>query len=152
MTRLYVFAAVGIACFFAGGTAAWNVQGWRLGEQISDLRAAYTESARVAEASAREKEHAAATTLATIEQKASDEKKRLAADLAAAHRELRNRPKRPSGRDVPKSPADSVGCTGAQLFAEDAGAALREAARADAVRLQLEACKAAYDEAVKLTN
>lgn len=119
---------------------------------LSDIKAQHAEAARAAEASARAKEQAAATTLATIEQKASNEQKRLSADLAAAHRELRNRPERPRGGDVSKSPSNSLGCTGAGLFAEDAGVALREAARADSVRLQLEACQAKYDAAVKLTN
>lgn len=152
MIRIYTHAAAALAGLAIGFGAAWNVQGWRMESEIADLRANHAEAARAAEASARAKEQAAATTLATIEQKASDEKKRLSADLAAAHRELRNRPERPSGGDVSKGSGNSLGCTGAGLFAEDAGAALREAARADSVRLQLEACKARYDQAVKLTN
>lgn len=120
--------------------------------ELADLKAQHAEAARAAEASARAKEQAAATTLSTIEQKARDEQKSLAAQLAAAHRELRNRPERPSGGDVSKGPAGGLGCTGAALYAEDAGAALREAARADSVRLQLAACQAKYDAAVILTN
>ena len=149
---IYTHAAAALAGLAIGLGAAWNVQGWRMESEIADLRANHAEAARAAEASARAKEQAAATTLATIEQKASDEKKRLSADLAAAYRELRNRPERPSGGDVSKSTGNSLGCTGAGLFAEDAGAALREAARADSVRLQLEACRKAYESAVKLTS
>jgi hypothetical protein len=36
-------------------------------------------------------------------------------------------------------------CTGAQLYAEDAGLALREAARADTIREALKACYLQYD-------
>lgn len=119
---------------------------------LSDLRAMHAEAARAAEASARAKEQAAAATLAQTEKEARDAQKRLSADLAVALDSLRKRPARPSGGDVPKGSGDPVGCTGASLFAEDASAALREAARADLVRTQLARCQAAYDEAVKLTN
>jgi hypothetical protein len=119
---------------------------------LSDLKAQYAEAARAAEASARAKEQAAATTLATIEQKARDEQKRLSADLAAAHRELRNRPERPGSGDVPKSPAGGVGCTGAGLFKPDAEFLVGHAARANKLRIDLAACQARYDAAVKLTN
>lgn len=152
MTRLYVFAALGIGCFIAGGTAAWNVQGWRMESEISDLKANHAEAARAAEASARAKEQAAAATLSTIEQKASNEQKRLSAQLAAAHRELRNRPERPTGGDVPKGPANGVGCTGAQLYRSDAAFLIGESARADGLRIALARCQAAYDQAVKLTS
>lgn len=149
---IYTHGAAALVGAAIASTIAWNIQGWRMGDEIADLRANHAEAARSAEASARAKEQAATVTLATIEQKASDEKKRLSADLAAAHRELRNRPERPSGGDVSKGSGSPVGCTGAGLFAEDATVALREAARADGVRLQLEACKAKYDAAVKLTS
>lgn len=149
---IYTHAAAGLAGLAIGFGIAWNIQGWRMESDIADLRANHAEAARSAEASARAKEQAATTTLATIEQKASDEKKRLAAQLAAVTRELRNRPERPSGGDVPKGAGNPVGCTGAGLYRQDAEAALREAGRADGVRLQLEACQAKYDAAVKLTS
>jgi hypothetical protein len=109
------------------------------------------EAAAIADAAARSRELEAAQTLADIQKKADDEKARLSADLAAALDSLRKRPARPAG-SVPASPGDPVGCTGASLFAEDASAALREAARADRLRADLEACRAAYDNAVRLTN
>lgn len=119
---------------------------------LSDLKAQHAEAARAAEASARSKEQAAATTLAIIEQKASNEQKRLSADLAAAYRELRNRPQRPSGGDLSKNPAGGLGCTGAQLYRGDAAFLVGESARADKLRIELSACQAKYDAAVKLTN
>ena len=128
---------------------------WYRGELIQTgydrAMAEMREAAAIADAAARSRELVAAETLAAIQQKAADEKTRLSADLAAALDSLRKRPARPVG-NVPASPADPVGCTGASLFAEDASAALREAARADAVRLQLDACRQAYDSAVRLTN
>jgi len=119
---------------------------------LADTKAQHAEAARAAEASARSKEQAAAATLAKTEKEARDAQKRLSADLAVALDSLRKRPARPASGDVPASAGNQVGCTGASLFAEDASAALREAARADLVRTQLARCQAAYDEAVKLTN
>lgn len=144
----YALAAALVAALLAGAY-------WYRGELIqtgydramSEMR----EAAAIADAAARSRELEAAETLATIQQKAADEKARLSADLAAALDSLRKRPARPAG-GVPTSARDPVGCTGASLFAEDASAALREAARADAVRLQLDACRQAYDAAVTLTN
>lgn len=152
MIRLYMYVATGIAGLAIGFGAAWNVQGWRMESEIADIRANHAEAARAAEASARAKEQAAATTLANVEKEARDAQKRLSADLAAAHRELRNRPERPSGGDVSKSPADPVGCTGAQLYRPDASFLVREAGRADKLRIDLARCQAAYNQAVKLTS
>lgn len=120
--------------------------------ELSDLKAQHAEAARAAEASARSKEQAAATTLAQTEKEARDAQKRLSADLAVALDSLRKRPARPASGDVPASAGNPVGCTGAGLFAEDASAALREAARADLVRTELARCTQAYDAAVRLTK
>ena len=118
--------------------------------QAEQLR---SETARKAEAGHQARERAQADTLQAITEKAANEKNRLAADLRAAVDSLRNRPQRPaaSGGAMLPGAADPVACTGASLFAEDADAALREAARADSVRLQLSACQAAYNAAVILT-
>jgi hypothetical protein len=152
MMALYTHAAAALAGAALASTIAWNVQGWRLGDEISDLRANHAEAARAAESSARSREQAAATSLATIEQKASDEKKSLAAQLAAARIELRNRPERPSGGDVSKGTAGGVGCTGAGLYRSDAAFLVGESARANKLRIDLAACQAKFDAAVKLTN
>lgn len=144
----YTLAAALVAGVTAGAF-------WCRGELIQtgydramvEMRAA----AAVADAAARSREIEVAQTLADIQKKAADEKARLSADLDAALDSLRKRPARPAGA-VPASPADPVGCTGASLFAEDASAALREAARADRLRADLETCRQAYDTAVRLTN
>lgn len=148
---IHTHAAAAIAGAVTASVIAWNVQGWRMESDIADLRAQHAEAARAAEASARSREQAATATLATIEKKARDEKKSLADQLAAARRELRDRPERPSG-DLSKSPADGVGCTGAQLYRADVEFLLGEAARADGLRIALSRCQVAYDAAVKLTS
>ena len=157
------FAAPALA-FALAASLAGNVAGWaKLSAERNahnSFRAATaqaeqvrSETARKAEAGHRARERAQADTLQAITQKAANEKTRLAADLRAAVDSLRNRPQRPAagGGAVPTGAADQLACTGASLFAEDADAALREAARADSLRLQLAACQAAYNGAVILT-
>ena len=148
-----VSAAIG-----AGG--AWVWQSNKYERRIAELQTQHaqaeqvrSETARLAEAGHRARERVQADTLQAITEKAANEKTRLAADLRAAVDSLRNRPQRPAaaGGAVPTGAADQLACTGASLFAEDADAALREAARADSLRLQLAACQAAFDSAVILT-
>lgn len=140
--------ALAVAAFFYGQ---------HIGEQaikleMADQRANAAENARHVEAGFRDKERANAQKQSDIEKAARDAQKHLSDQLVAALDELRKRPQRPSGDAVPKSPSSGVGCTGASLYAPDAEFLVGHAARAESVRLQLEACKARYDAAVKLTN
>lgn len=69
------------------------------------------------------------------------------AERDAAIAELRNRPRRPAPGTA-QSPANgeaASGCTGARLFGDDAEFLIREAARADTIRVALNACYAQYD-------
>ena len=69
------------------------------------------------------------------------------AERDAALAKLRNRPRRPAPGTA-QSPANgeaASGCTGARLFGDDASALIREAARADTIRVALNACYAQYD-------
>ena len=149
-----VSAAIG-----AGG--AWVWQSNKYERRIAELQTQHaqaetlrSETARLAEAGYRARERVQADTLQAITEKAANEKTRLAADLRAALDSLRNRPQRPAagGGDVPTGGSDPVACTGAGLHREDAAFLVREAARADGIRLQLAACQAAYNGAVILTN
>lgn len=87
----------------------------------------------------------------TLQARQDAERKKNAQDRQAISRrldlalgELRDRPGRPADL-VPGGAGDRQGATGAGLFAEDAAAALREAARADQQRDALAACYRAYD-------
>ena len=75
---------------------------------------------------------------------------KLDARLVAALGQLHNRPDRPSDGGVPPvagTGATPAGCTGAQLYREDAELAIREATRADKLRVALSACYQQYDNA-----
>ena len=69
---------------------------------------------------------------------------------------LRQRPARPaSGAGLP-APAGAGpaagGCNGTQLYREDGEFLAREAARADTIRINLQACHAAYQRAREIVN
>ena len=74
--------------------------------------------------------------------------------LATALDELRKRPGRPGPGDLSKDPGaqPAVGCTGAQLWREDASAFSREAARADRLLATLGECQAKYNAAYQAVN
>jgi hypothetical protein len=86
------------------------------------------------------------------------EKKRLAAGLDAALRELRNRPARPSGLqsgDVPTpagADAEVGGCTGARLYRDDGEFLARFARTAQLVRADRDACYKLYNQARDKVN
>lgn len=73
---------------------------------------------------------------------------------AAAIAGLRNRPARPSqsASSVPKATGEGAGCTGAELYGPDGAFLIRESARADRLRLQLERCESDYAKAYKALN
>lgn len=68
--------------------------------------------------------------------------KALNSDLNAALDGLRQRPSRASQTSDGKAPP---GCNGSQLYAEDASILIREAARADEIKVSLLACYAQYE-------
>jgi hypothetical protein len=74
---------------------------------------------------------------------------RLAAERNALLDSVRNRPARDRGSDVPGAAAagDRAGCTGTDLYREDAGFLVGEAERADRIAEQLTACVVQYQAA-----
>ncbi len=74
---------------------------------------------------------------------------RLAAERNALLDSVRNRPARDRGDDMPGAAAagDRSGCTGAELYREDATFLVGEAERADRLAEQLTACVAQYQAA-----
>jgi hypothetical protein len=88
------------------------------------------------------------------QQEKRDALDRLTRQHRAVLDSLRDRPQRPAPGAVPDraEPAQSQpGCTGAELHREDAEFLVGEAARADTLRAELEACYVQYD-AVRATR
>lgn len=79
---------------------------------------------------------------------------RLNTSLRLALASLSDRPDRPGAGDMPAptSTGPAPSCTSASLFAEDASALIREAARADRLIAELGQCQAAYKGAQDATS
>lgn len=93
------------------------------------------------------------------EREATDaEKKRLAAERDAALLQLRNRPTRPGQLGPGQLPpaADTAtevrGCTGAELYRDDAEFLTRKAHTAQLIRIDRDACYRLYNEAREKLN
>lgn len=151
--RLYATLAVAFLLAFAGLKtyhfgqadiqAKWDAEKLAIAVQTSKIQ---TEAAAKTAQLLADKEALRKTKNAQID--------KLNLDLADALERLHNRPSRPSESDLPNdSSAGSKGsCTGASLYAEDSGAFIREAARADNIRLQLAECQALYSKARAACN
>ena len=96
--QLYIVTAIALAATLIGATGAWQVQGWRLGEQIAALKTAQAEAVNTATREARATEsrryqgvqdaESAAKTRAVAARRDADaargELDRLRNDIAAA--------------------------------------------------------------------
>jgi hypothetical protein len=92
------------------------------------------------------------TLAATIDSQRSDFNAHITtlnATVASAIAGLRSRPARDSAGGVPRDPTTgaAIGATGANLLRQDSEFLIREAGRADKLRLQLTQCQAAYNTA-----
>lgn len=126
--------------------ARWNAEKTRQAEELTRL-----------EQQARKREQDLQTAVDTLRQEKTDEANRLAAQYAAAVERLRDRPQRPAAASTP-APAPACPrvaapvCTGQQLYREDAGFLVGEAARADRLRIDLAQCLGAYNSAREQLN
>ena len=92
-----------------------------------------------AEKTIRDKEHQYQSDADQIRKDKDAQIKNINNQLVDAVSELRKRPSRTA------ETSNGKGCNGASLYAEDAEFLVREAARADQIRVALEACYKQYD-------
>lgn len=120
----------------------------------SKTKESYAQAARVAEATARQKER-------DLQLAADENRKAKDAEISALRRDVRNLRDRLS--DLPVRPASdtgapasfgkaSAGCPGPVVYRDTAEALVDEAERADTVRIALQACYRAYDAARSATG
>lgn len=152
-----VGASVALAVAFLVG---WWVNGtrWETKYQALVIKqekmvAAAAEAARLFEMQARQKEQDLQAAV-DAERKSKDDKIRsLNSELASALDSLRQRPTRSAPASQVSCPARdpkvAQGATGAELWQEDAVFLRREAARADQIATELQACYSAYEAARK---
>ena len=95
-------------------------------------------------------EHHLTEKIAKIQHEASHEKRRITDQYERTIAGLRNRSERPSNADLSSGSSvdtgSATGCTGAQLYREDATAFVGEAALAARLQSALSTCLAAYKE------
>lgn len=92
-----------------------------------------------AEKTIRDKEHQYQADADEIRKAKDDQIKNINSQLVDAVSELRKRSSRSS------ETSNGKGCNGSALYAEDAEFLIREAARADEIRIGLEACYKQYE-------
>lgn len=137
-----------IALLLAGyGWKAYNLGGNSVRVQWdADKLAIAQQSLKLSEQSTRE----TATLQMKHETELSTKNAKIAklnAAVATALDSLRERPTRPVDGSLPETAAVGAGCSGRSLYAEDSRFLVSEAARADKLRIDLEACQTAYSNA-----
>ena len=83
---LYTHAAAAIGGAVLAGALAWNVQGWRLGEEINGIKAQHAAESAKAQADTRAKEIAFNQRLQDAQNEATKRETKLRGDAAAARR------------------------------------------------------------------
>lgn len=83
---LYTHAAAAIGGAVLAGALAWNVQGWRLGNELNGLKAQHAAESAQAQADTRAKEIAFNQRLQDAQNEATKRESKLRDDAAAARR------------------------------------------------------------------
>lgn len=138
---LYAVAvAVGIA-------VGWQVNGWRLEARIANIEATYAKAFADAKQKSAEQQAKLQTSADKLRKEYNEKLSSVQRSLDTALNSLRNRPSLSEQRAGSNSSngQTSPGCTGAELYRENAEDLIREAARADKIREGLSMCYQQYD-------
>lgn len=155
---MYRYVALGLITLLIGFSAGWKTQGWRLGPQISTLKAEAEQKQKDLEIALREsiqanreKEQFWVKKLAASQEKRNVEVADINRRLSTALIELRDRPERPSGDNsaVPGAATAYIGATGAELARGDAEFLTGYAADAAKLEVELNKCEAAYNSIIQ---
>ena len=151
----YIIGAIVVALLL--GVTHWRV--YNMGTASIQVkwdrdRAAQADAIVAAERDARKAEQQLQDNANTFQTERQNEISALRRKHDALIDSLRQRTPRNPGR-VPNTPSVAEGgsqCTGAELHREDGEFLVGEAARADALRVELEACYRQYDAAREMTR
>lgn len=144
--------AASVAFFFVCLYGAhWESKRQAVKKAVAQTQAAmsaeYTKKLLEASELAREREQVMVASAERIRKAKDAEIASLNARLGSALGSLSNRPQRPpSSPQGTPAPSVGAGATGAQLSREDAEFLVREAARADSLRLALSQCYRQYEQ------
>lgn len=132
---IQTYAATGLLCAAIGFAGAWQVQSWRYGQQLADIRSQAAQALAEAESTARAKEQILVTAKHKAEEAHAVTKKQYQRAIAGARSEfdrLRDVLAARSHTDPATSTrTDGASCTERELLGEGAGHLADLAAEAD---------------------
>lgn len=128
--------------------AGWKVNGWRLDAKIETIQKNHANALAKAIHEARTKEQEMQIIADNVRKQKDENISKINNRLATALSELRERPYRPSPTvsDTSSARSSAEGCTGGELFRQDAEFLIGEAARADKLRESLFQCHQQYNQ------
>ena len=138
-----------IAALLVAFTSGWIINGWRWNNAALKLAAAQTQARIEAERQSRNQELALQAAADNARNTKDGEITIIRSQLDAALVSLRERPLRSA--NLPGATSTCPTATGAQLSREDAEFLTGEAARADEMIAELNACRAVYT-AVRMSD
>lgn len=130
-------------------SAGWKVNEWRFTAKIETMQSDHAKALAKAVQEARTKEQAIQIAADKLRKEKDENISKLNNRLNAALNELRYRPYRSASATLPKTPvtgSSTEGCTGRELYRQDAEFLIREATRADKLRESLFQCQAQYNQ------
>lgn len=132
----------------------WTANGWRLNTKVAELEAAYAKAFAEAKEQALQKQKTLQEQADRIRNEQNAKIQNVQRSLGIALNSLRNRQSAAEARDASSTSNGQAaqGCTGAELYRENAEDLIREAARADTIREGLNACYQQYDSIRETLN
>lgn len=139
--RLAPYAAV----LAAGMATGWVVNGWRLEARINKIEAIYAKAFADAKQKSLDKQTQLQIQADKIRKEQNEKIQNLKRGLDIATNSLRNRPSIHDNAKGSGTGQAVKGCTGAELYRENANDLIWEATRAEVIREGLLSCYKQYD-------
>jgi len=138
----------------AGVMLGWTLNGWRLQTKLSNLEASYAVAFAQAQKESLEKQKTLQSKADSIRKETNEKIQSIQRGLDIAVNSLRKRPSISEAGTTSNTGNGqaATGCTGAQLYRENAEDLIREAARADTIREGLDQCYKQYDSVRETLN
>jgi LPS O-antigen subunit length determinant protein (WzzB/FepE family) len=132
----------------------WTANGWRLNTKVANIEATYAKAFADAKEQSLQKQTAMQEQADKLRREKDVQIQRIRGSLNIALNSLRNRPSASEQRNTDSSGNGqaALGCTGAELYRENAEDLIGEAARADTIREGLNSCYQQYDSIREVLN
>jgi hypothetical protein len=137
-----------------GLSIGWTINGWRLNSKIANIESTYAKAFANAKEQSLKKQKSLQEQADKIRKEQNEKLQTVQRSLSIALNSLRQRPSFKEHRDSISAGNGQAapGCTGAELYRENAEDLIREAARADTIREGLTSCYSQYDSIREILN